>query len=137
MFSICYFISAFSAFFLLPSSLSFMHRSRSFMYILDVNTQAEYQQYMDNGFVGLIFSCFNTDNAKVANHSRGFFLSSPSASYLSLVDSRLCRSSSFNHLPFFIFYSFLSYHIISPFASLSSLSLFYPLTYVYRRVACR
>jgi len=31
---------------------------------VDVNTQAEYQKYMDAGFVGLIFSCFNTDSHK-------------------------------------------------------------------------
>jgi len=31
---------------------------------VDVRTQAEYQKYMDQGFVGLIFSCFNTDTSK-------------------------------------------------------------------------
>ncbi|XP_002740113.1 lys-63-specific deubiquitinase BRCC36-like [Saccoglossus kowalevskii] len=35
---------------------------------VDVLTQAMYQRYMDEGFIGLIFSCFNND--KQTNHGR-------------------------------------------------------------------
>jgi len=65
---------------------------------VDVSTQAEYQKYMDNGFVGLIFSCFNTDAAKrgrvqvIAFQS---FYEENSVDEINLVDDNPVRPSGY------------------------------------------
>eukprot|EP00026_Physarum_polycephalum_P012857 Phypoly_transcript_13198.p1 GENE.Phypoly_transcript_13198~~Phypoly_transcript_13198.p1 ORF type:complete len:297 (+),score=36.50 Phypoly_transcript_13198:149-1039(+) len=66
---------------------------------VDINTQAEYQKYMDGGFVGLIFSCFNTDSRKRGRVQviafQSFFEENPNHLQVNLVDDHPVRPSGY------------------------------------------